>query len=581
MKTRLFRWAVTGLMALPPSIPRSAEKIPHLCGTCLDAVAPPASEQKDPPPSTQKSAGLPLDSWAWECVPSVIRADQTESFILEVEVGTGTAVSNIVLDFQGYSLAGPAPGLMEMRDDGLPPDREADDQIYSAGPWTTGPLYSLPPHYNSISSGIDQVAFLSLGSVTLTRSDASTETFLSWPLIGILSTNVPAIPSHRIGENHVVTPHLINVRGDRRDTQRFLHRVGLSKIQCISKPIYDVLPNNYDFLNFFSVDRVERIPRLDSRNFVRGKHLTTFADFTGTRFLPTDVTAIYGGAGRLLGLNVVDVGSRGLSSDNLCHEILHQWSAYLPPGSPLASGSHYNLRTSAASLLGGYRWDDDGMGNFVFNCNEGRNGATEASPLDKYFMGLIPGSNVPPQYAITDTSIPFNSLCGNVVTHAYEVVTVDDIQAVYGVRTPGPDTAQRRFNMGFIAESFDRFLNETELTFFDRFAAYVTGSIPSNAPTPYMGGNWEPIERYFGENTIWSSAVGAVLDIERTGSNQVDVNVGNLALEGDFRLQETADLLAPTWSDRTGPAPTPPGHQTRIVISNAPARGYLRALQER
>jgi len=116
-------------------------------------------------------------------------------------------------------------------------------------------------------------------------------------------------------------------------------------------------------------------------------------------------------------------------------------------------------------------------------------------------MGLIPGSGVPPLYVATD-----GAGCFSVVTN-YRTVTISDIQAVHGVRTPMPVNAQKNFALCFVAESFNRTLTATEITFYDILAGHYTKPIPVDEPSPLLRGAWSSINRYFGEGSKWNGDV--------------------------------------------------------------------------
>jgi hypothetical protein len=86
-------------------------------------------------------------------------------------------------------------------------------------------------------------------------------------------------------------------------------------------------------------------------------------------------------------------------------------------------------------------------------------------------------------------------------------VTIGDIQSIHGVRSPGPREAQRDFAVAFVAETHERLLNPTEMTFYNILARHYTKVLPQEAPDPYIGKGWQPITRFFGEGTTWSCCV--------------------------------------------------------------------------
>jgi hypothetical protein len=232
-------------------------------------------------------------------------------------------------------------------------------------------------------------------------------------------------------------------------------------------------------------------------------------DYTGAGQPLFDTSASFGSSGRLLGVNVLDAYDRGIVSNNATHEIVHQWGAFLDFALGLNSDfAHYNARSSVGSLVGGFLWTDNQDGTFTVQCNEGRNGATHAPPLDQYLMGLIDGSAVPTQRVYSD-AIVHKCITGEPVTAGEIVatVTIPDIQNVEGVRIPGPASARRRFAIAFVAETHGRLFNPTELTYYEILARHYTTSVAPLDPDPHLGFNWAPVTRFFGEGTTWQSEV--------------------------------------------------------------------------
>ena len=87
-------------------------------------------------------------------------------------------------------------------------------------------------------------------------------------------------------------------------------------------------------------------------------------------------------------------------------------------------------------------------------------------------------------------------------------MTISDIQAVHGVRSPGPMAAQHDFRLAFVAESNGRLLSPTEMTFYERLAAAYTRPLAPTEPDPYQGsGQWASIARFFGEGTTWHGEI--------------------------------------------------------------------------
>jgi len=114
-------------------------------------------------------------------------------------------------------------------------------------------------------------------------------------------------------------------------------------------------------------------------------------------------------------------------------------------------------------------------------------------------MGLISSNSLPVQFSGGPTT------CGGIITFTNATVTVSNIIKSAGLRIPGPTGAQRSFTLGFLTETGSRFLTPTEATFFDILAAHYTKILPAGVPDPYVGFNWAPISRFFGEGTTWTT----------------------------------------------------------------------------
>ena len=105
---------------------------------------------------------------------------------------------------------------------------------------------------------------------------------------------------------------------------------------------------------------------------------------------------------------------------------------------------------SEASLLEGNRIQDNGAAASprftTIKTVEGY------SPLDQYLMGFIPPAGVPATFAVTGTGIDPGRIpqTGLSFNGSRRDITIDDLIAVTGRRTPDSTVAQRRFRMAFI-----------------------------------------------------------------------------------------------------------------------------------
>ena len=182
-------------------------------------------------------------------------------------------------------------------------------------------------------------------------------------------------------------------------------------------------------------------PILRRASICRSK--STTAD---TGQLEFDVSSSYGSAGRLLGVNVLDAYDRGILSNNATHEIVHS-------GLPLSTRAWESTRTPRTTNLAAARRVSSGASSgrttapapSPWTVARAGMGAFMRPPLDRYMMGLIDASAVPPLQVNDD--IDFGTDCGTVVASMLEV-TIDDIIAAEGPRLPGPRDGKARLQHG-------------------------------------------------------------------------------------------------------------------------------------
>jgi hypothetical protein len=480
------------------------------------------------------SAVLAAGTRSWEAVPSVIRSDGVDSFRFEVDVNG--PVSRVHFANVFPCLKPPQPPPFDLRDDGTGGDRVAGDSIYTSGEfrYDTACPFSPPAFFRYDSTSPAGIWVQTIGDVFVEELNGDQNRFLIQPAVGLMLPALPAAEIRQLTPDVAVSPHLVNVRTNQRSTQSTL-RFSSFTIPELTATIYEALPDAFDFLMFFSIDHIERLPQLTLANFYAGLNYPVQWNYSGTGGgSPFDNSAYYGSHGRLLSLNFLDTQERGLYSGNAMHEITHQWASYTSMSLGLADGTaHYHFRTSAASLVGGFRFIDLGNGSFVHDCNEGRNGAHRAPPLDRYMAGLIPGSEVPPLHVYSSSLPNPVFLCGQTFSALDRTVTIEEIQAVHGVRTPGPEAARRDFAVAFVAESFNRLLTQTEMTYYEILAEHFAHEVPAAEPDPYLGFNWVSGTRYWGPGVTWTSAVPlepafaeAAFDL-KPGSCPSQVNLGS------------------------------------------------------
>jgi hypothetical protein len=461
------------------------------------------------------------DTHAWETVPSVIRADGSESFVLEVDPVDGVTSVELV-NLNGVIIG---PSDLRLHDDGVAPDRARADGIFSAGPFRYDTAFPLPTNYEGDAQSPAGLFVFELGQLVMTTAAGEGVAFFIEPQIGALAPGVPVAQRQARSATVRTGSHLIELRQARADSQRLLRGMPNGS-DAMLRDVYAVLPDFFDFAVVSATSHIES-PTNPSRGNA-GLHATVKIDYTGTGRAMQDDSALFGSAGRLKSINAIDVLRRGWLSNNWVHEMLHQWSAFLPFDLGMTDGAHYLPNTNAASLVGGMTWIDDGDGTFSLDCDgDGRSAARTAAPLDLYMMGLVAGPSVPTLRQHLGGLFDF---CGQVIPPSAlgNTLTIDEVRLHVGARTPGPDTAQRAFHVAFMVEAHARDLTDSEFTFFNTLAEHATRAVPASEPNPLLSANWVPMTRYFGSAASFRSDVPAPPSTVRLKAMYKNGDFGNI-----------------------------------------------------
>lgn len=152
---------------------------------------------------------------------------------------------------------------------------------------------------------------------------------------------------------------------------------------------------------------------------------------------------------------------------HLGHEVGHRWSAYVSAKIngktiPLGAWPHWATGLQArvafpyslpleASTIGGGVWQDNQDGTYT----QLRDGffvpAAGYSYLDLYLMGLISAAEVPDFFILNSLVRVRKDSTGHAVFRAERTkMTVQDVIAAEGPRSPDVDHSQRKFNTGFV-----------------------------------------------------------------------------------------------------------------------------------
>ena len=236
----------------------------------------------------------------------------------------------------------------------------------------------------------------------------------------------------------------------------------------IAKEFFRIHKDEYDFLVIFSNFDFE-MPEGEAG--VQAFYLTVKNDTLGIGQELFDNSALFGSDGKLQGTidmgNVSELAVIPLEPEFeetlyiLAHEVLHRWGAYVKfkdAGDAISDellhldlekhAAHWSfLLDSDGSVLYGNNWQDNGDGTFTSIAAR-----KYYSPLDLYLMGFYDRSQVPPMLLIENPDIDPARLSqpGATIDGTPRQITIDDIIAAEGERTPGPSESQKNFKSAFI-----------------------------------------------------------------------------------------------------------------------------------
>jgi hypothetical protein len=231
--------------------------------------------------------------------------------------------------------------------------------------------------------------------------------------------------------------------------------------QEIAKRFIQLHDDSYDFLVIFTT-----FPITMPEEGTNGFYLGVKNDTQGIGQTSFDNSALFGSV-KLQG--TIDMGSSAATAANplnpefeealatLAHQLMHRWGACAryrkPDGTTSAAligkdSSHWSyLLDSGGSYLYGNGWRDNGGGTFTSTAARSGYG-----PLDLYLMGMIPKEEVNPMLLIDNPAIDKTLLPnpGATITGTDQSVTIDDIIAIEGERSPNSAASQKAFKVGYV-----------------------------------------------------------------------------------------------------------------------------------
>jgi hypothetical protein len=254
--------------------------------------------------------------------------------------------------------------------------------------------------------------------------------------------------------------------------------------QTMARRVYDHLGDDYDFLVF--INRQQTAPA-NAGYF--GLTYTARSDAGGIGRAPFNNSAAYGSAGNLNGV-IHLIEADGLTGGPSLHEFMHQWGNYLPEvngnldshwGFAGVGGQLGGWQPGTLRSLGGNRYDADGpLGDPGFGTVANGGNSIPYGALELYLMGLVDRSAVPPiqvarNAAFTD---PAN---GAFTADRIDTVSIDDVIAAEGARTPSVATSQKSFH-ALVVVLAPTALSQQEIDYFDTAVQNFTRAGDDGSP---------------------------------------------------------------------------------------------------
>jgi len=319
------------------------------------------------------------------------------------------------------------------------------------------------------------------------------------------------------------------------------HYLALPNARDLSCTVINALGDKFDFLAYYSDFRIDNQEAGTPSNGPMGGHVTGIGQTehglesycSAGRFQWGFIQPVYVGANQMqdrppagvktgnshdidfyeqqLGEQSADgkMSAYNLAMSQIGHEMGHRWSAFVSAkvnGEIIQLGpTHWARGLQApvafpyrrpveASAMGGGVWQDNFDGTFTQLDDDYYVPATGYSYLDLYLMGLITPAEVPDFFLLRNLVPAGRDSLGHPIFKADRVkVTIDDVIAVEGPRTPAVAQSQRNFNTGMVvvvehgAKPSNELLERTEAigkAWIDYFAT-VTGHRATMTTNPH------------------------------------------------------------------------------------------------
>lgn len=360
---------------------------------------------------------------------------------------------------------------VRFKDDGTEGDKKVGDWIFTSGKIRTMPnlpLNSFPGFPYEGINNIGPVVPLG-GGVKMFYGDGSVRRVSPGALL-VLDSKTPLVEPKLPSDSVQTTLHVINFRDDFSVAAQALRLINRDQdLRALTNTLYGLTLGSdpYHFLIITADKQIfltETSPAEPNPvNGWAGTNRSLRSDFSGTggsSYHDTDVARLFGSQGNL---RQIVFTREPVVAWNVFHEMTHWVGAYLKPDLGLNSDSHWKSNHSAGGMVQGTRWVDNRDGTFTSLGYAHSVKPPTASKLEQYLWGWIGPDQVPPTPVALDENQQF-FLAGTRIHGPFKIVTIQDIIAQHGVRTPGPETALRHLKMGYIYTTTGRLATPAELT---------------------------------------------------------------------------------------------------------------------
>ncbi len=229
--------------------------------------------------------------------------------------------------------------------------------------------------------------------------------------------------------------------------------------QWVAQSFFAANPDQYDFVLVLTNFNWDAGPQ------TRGLYWSIANDVAGIGVDPVDLSPQFGSdhlQGYIDGMFLRDYRLADGSLDQqrvreiLNHELGHRWLVHPhfdDAGTESAAllgrdGAHWSyLLDSDASFLYGSDWTANGDGTYTATAVRKR-----FSALDLYLMGLLPASAVSPLTLLVNPAIDATEIprLGDTIAATPQTVTIDQLIAAEGARSPDFQASQKEFRIGVI-----------------------------------------------------------------------------------------------------------------------------------